>query len=433
MTRFQKSKEILKIAIPSGLGSFLDIINMSITLIFIAKLSTSHIVALGAGASFMMLFYAIFAIFSTGSNATISRLYGQKSPQLKQAISSLLLSVLIASIPLMLLAFFSLSFYPQWLGLQSQSLNLTQLYLQILIFELPFLLLKTTLNAIFSASSKAKYPFYTKLLCTFFHLFLSYVLIFGLEGVFSPLGIRGAALSNLLCSILEVCLLCFFIYRIFGFDKKLSFQFTKNAIRIGFPTGIERGLTLFSLILIAKFLLSYGDEVLAGFQIGGRIESFVFMPGFGFMIASMSLMGQNAHHPDLAKSYTTLCLWISSFFMGTLGILIALIGNWIALFFTQDQEVLLYAWYYLVAVGLSQIPLIFIFVLDGALRGAGKSKFSLFINASSIWGLRILPMYLCSLYGFPYFFIFGIIFIETYLRAFIFWFVFYKTDWKIQS
>lgn len=432
MTTLCKSKEILKIAIPSGLGSFLDIINISMTLVFVGKLSTSHIVALGSGASFVMLFYAIFSIFSTGSNATISRLYGEKSPKLQEAMSSLFLFGIMIAIPLFLIALFFSWIYPEWIGLQTHALDLTYAYIQIIIFEIPILLLKLMLSSIFSATSNAKYPFYIKIFCTLFHIGLNYILIFG-WGSFPALGLRGAAFSNLITSSLELILLFILIYKIFGFSWKFNFAFVRTCLRIGFPTGIERGLTLLSFVLIAKFLLAYGDEVLAGFQIGGRIESFVFMPGFGFMLASMSLVGQNSKERDLAKSYATLCLWISSCLMGILGILIALIGNRVILFFTQDHAVIDYAWQYLIAVGLSQIPLIFVFVLDGAFRGAGKSKISLCINALSIWILRILPMYYCSLYHLPYYLIFGIIFLETYLRAFFFWIVFYKTNWQMQN
>lgn len=425
-------KQILKIALPSGLGSLLDILNISLALLFIGKLSTSHIVAFGASMNFIMLFYMITAIFFTGTNAVIARLYGQKNPQLNQAVSSLIFSALLCSIPLFVIAYFAHFPYLQWMGLTAKSLELGEIYLTILIFSIPPLLLKTTLTSAFSAISCAKIPFYIKIFSTLFNVIANYILIFGWLFI-PPLDILGSGIANTLSAFLEAILLCIFGYRTFKFPLCLRFSFVKNAFKIGIPTGIERGLTLFSLVLISKFLLSYGDEILAGFQIGGRIEAFVFMPGFGFMVASMSLMGQNIHHLQRAKEYTTLCLWISSIMMGSLGILMCFYGQKLAWIFSQNPQIIQYAWHYLIAVGLSQIPLIFIFVLDGALKGAGKSHFSLYINSSSIWILRILPMFLCSYYALPYFLIFFIIFAETYIRALIFWIIFYKINWKVKS
>ncbi|WP_034584039.1 MATE family efflux transporter [Helicobacter pametensis] len=427
-----KFKEILKIALPSGLSSLLDILNISIALLFIAKLSTAHIVAFGASMNFIMLFYAILTIFFTGTNATIARLFGEKNPQTPQALSSLLISAAFVSLPLFLIAFALFHPYLTWMGLTQHSLTLANIYLHILIFEIPALLLKTTLTSAFSAISCAKIPFYVKICSTLFNVTANYYLIFGF-GFIPALDIVGAGIANVLSAYFELFLLLIFAYKKFKFSPSFDFLFVKKAFWIGFPAGIERSLTLFSLVLIAKFLLSYGDEVLAGFQIGGRIEAFAFMPGFGFMVASMSLMGQNVNHPKLAKEYTTLCLWIASMMMGALGALMCIFGQNLAWIFSKDSQVILYAWHYLIAVGLSQIPLIFIFVLDGALKGAGKSKFSLYINTSSIWILRILPMYLCSIFKLPYYFIYLIIFLETYIRATIFWIIFYKIDWKIKK
>ncbi|VDH01860.1 sodium-driven multidrug efflux pump protein [Helicobacter pametensis] len=431
ISHLNQTKEILRIALPSGMSSLLDILNISIALLFISKLSVAHIVAFGAGMNFVMLFYAILTIFFTGTNATISRLYGQKSPRITQALSSLFGSALLFSFPLFFLAFALFYPYLVWMGLAHQSLSLAEIYLQILVFEIPALLLKTTLTSAFSAISCAKIPFYVKIISTLFNIGANYCLIFG-WGFIPALDILGAGIASVLSAYFELFLLLVFAHKHFGFTSRLNFAFVKNAFSIGFPAGVERGLTLFSLVLIAKFLLVYGDEVLAGFQIGGRIEAFAFMPGFGFMVASMSLMGQNAHNPKRAKSYTTLCLWIASIIMGILGVLMCVFGADLSSLFSKDSEVVLYSWHYLLAVGLSQVPLIFIFVLDGALKGAGRSKISLCVNTLSIWFLRILPMYLCLVFKLPYFVIFFIIFLETYIRASIFWIIFYKMSWKIE-
>lgn len=85
---------------------------------------------------------------------------------------------------------------------------------------------------------------------------------------------------------------------------------------------------------------------------------------------------------------------------------------------------------YLIAVGLSQAPLIGYFVLDGVFRGAGISKVSLYINTLSLWGLRIMPIYLLLIYHFKVEFIFVVITLETFLRSFIYHKVFSKGIWK---
>lgn len=202
--------------------------------------------------------------------------------------------------------------------------------------------------------------------------------------------------------------------------------------RVGWPAGFERLLSLFSLILLSKFVASYGDKVLAGMQIGIRVETFSFMPGFGFMIAAMVLTGQNlgANKPKIATEYAHLILKISMGLMGVLGVILVLFAKEFASLFSQDGEVLEVARSYLIAVGLSQAPLIGYFVLDGVFRGAGISKVSLYINTLSLWGLRIMPIYLLLIYHFKVEFIFVVIALETFLRSFIYYKVFLKAYGK---
>ncbi|RDU69520.1 MATE family efflux transporter [Helicobacter cholecystus] len=418
----KRFKKIFEIALPSGMSSFLDIFNISIALLFIGKLSTSHIVAFGMGMNFIMLFYTITAIFFTGTNATIARLYAQHT-QRKTALFTLLICSLLCSIPLFFIALFTQIPYLTWMGADEQSSKLASEFLNILAFALPPLLLKTTLTSAFSAISKANIPFYVKIFCTLFNILTNYILIFGLFS-FPRLELFGAGIANLLSISLEALLLVLLTKKYFSMNFKLDFSYFKLALKIGIPTGVERAFTLFSLVVISKFLINYGGEILAGFQIGGRIEAFAFMPGFGFMIASMTLMGQNIKKIKIGKAYVYLTLYLSIIFMGILGILMCIFGTSASLIFSSNAQVIQYSYAYLVAVGISQIPLITIFVLDGALRGLGASKISLIINACSIWGLRIIPMYFCTLFHFCVYYIFAIICIETFIRAGIFWWIF---------
>ena len=98
--------------------------------------------------------------------------------------------------------------------------------------------------------------------------------------------------------------------------------------------------------------------------------------------------------------------------------------------FNTQEAVLRASLYYLIAVGFSQVPLVIIFCLDGALRGVGATKLSLMINAMSIWLLRIIPMYIFVFYEADVRFVFGMIFVETYLRALIFWIIFKSRVWE---
>ncbi|PAF47599.1 MATE family efflux transporter [Helicobacter sp. 12S02634-8] len=431
----QKLKKIFTIALPSGANSFLDIFVIAISMFFMGKLSDAHIVAVGVSLNFFMLFYTFNAILYIGTNAQISRFFGAKDRDNAILVfSTLTCGAFLACIPILGLGFYSYRYFLDWITLSANARELADTYLQIMIYSLPAMFLKNIVISALAAIGDTLTPFMIRIFTTSFCVLLNYILIFGAFG-FPRLEIIGAAYANVGIAYLELAILLALMFlpkAYLHFELRFCYRFFANALRIGIPAGLERLLTLFSLVLTTKFLSEYGDSVLAGAQIGSRIEAFSFMPGFGFMVAAMALMGQSlgANRIDLASDFIATILKIASILMGVLGILMAIFAHDFSSIFTTESEVLHISRLYLLAVGFSQVPLIVIFVLDGALRGAGITKISLWINAGSIWTFRILPMWLLIHFGFGVAWIFLMIFLETYIRAGIFWLVFQRGAWK---
>ena len=425
-----RANKVLQIALPAGLNSLLDIINVVLGAFFMGMLSNYHIIAVGLGLNFFMMIFAITNIFFIGTNAQISRLFGKRDfDGMNRVLSSMFWGAGAISVPIFFIALGLYSSYFSWIGVDSTSQILGEIFTNIIIYMIPAVLVKTIIVSAFSAIGNTKTPFYIKIFTTFLNLALNFVLIFGV--FFEPLDIVGIALSNLITTHIEIVILLWLLAKKGGrlrLDYFFSAGIFKKGLFIGIPIGLERGFTIISLILISKFVASYGSDYLAGLQIGGRIESFAVMPSFGFMVAAMALTGQflGAGRADMVRKiiYTTIIL--ASVFMGFMGALMIIFGEWFSHFFSTKTEIIYGSYLYLVCVGLSQIPLVFIFVIDGAFRGAGATKISLVMNTSFIWLLRILPMSLCLKLGAPLIAIYLIILIETFLRGFAFFYIFRK-------
>ena len=425
-------KRILNIAVPSGLNSLLDITNIVIGIFMVGKISSYHIIAVGLGLNFFMLIYTITNIFFVGTSAQISRLFGRKDLyEIVNVLSSMFFGAIFASIPIYFLANLSYSAYFEWIGTDETSKILGEIFINITLYGIPALIAKSILISAFTSIGDTKTPFIIKIITSIINIALNYILIFEVG-----LDIVGIALSNLFITHIELIILLALLARKQSILKlKLFFDFKifKKGINIGVPVGIERGFTIISLILISKFIAAYGSDYLAGFQIATRIEAFAFMPSFGFMVASMALsgyyLGENNAKKLRESTYTTIIL--ASIFMGLMGFIMVVFGKYLSLFFSTKDSVLYSSISYLTYIGLSQIPLVFIFVLDGAYRGAGATKISLAINIISIWGLRILPMYICYKIKAPLVSIYIIILIETFIRGFIFFYVFKRYFHKI--
>ena len=193
----------------------------------------------------------------------------------------------------------------------------------------------------------------------------------------------------------------------------------------------ERTLTFSSLLLFTLIITQYGTEVLAGYQIGLRVEGLAFMPGIGFTIAAMALMGQGlgAKKPEQAREDVLLVLKYTVGFMFFLSFFMIFIPEKIVWFFTDDAQTIEEASLYLRIVGFSQIPLAFNFVLSGALRGAGDSKKTLKINLTSLWFVRILPAFVLSWYLESIFLVYIAMISDTFVKAVWLWLTFQKGEW----
>jgi putative MATE family efflux protein len=412
----------------------MDILNVLIDLIMVGMLSSAALAAVGVSMQFIMLNFALVTVFYVGTNALVSRFIGAKEFDSANVVtSSLLLFALCIGILLFFLDMMMLEKYLAWMELESASYTLGVEYLSILLFTLPFLFGRAVIVSAFSASGDTKTPMKIKVVSSIANVFFNYLLIFGNFG-FPALGVAGAAIATLIANSIEASFyiyIYFFRKKMVYFVKAIDMSFVKRAFLVGYPTGVERFMTFMAFILVSKFIATYGTEVLAGSQAALRVEGLAFMPGVGFMIASMALIGQAIGARDYNEAreeiYSTAVL--ASMVMGVIGILMVIFSTELASIFSNNQKTIDTAALYLEVMGLSQVPLAAIFVFEGALRGAGATKITFLVNLVGLWLFRIVPVYFISLYTLPIIGIFLVIFAETYLRSFVFWYLFKRGVW----
>ena len=213
-------------------------------------------------------------------------------------------------------------------------------------------------------------------------------------------------------------------------------RFSKNifhrALKVGLPASFERTLTMGSFTFFTAIIASYGTEVLAGYQIGLRIEGIAFMPGIGFTIAAMALMGQGlgAKKPEQSREDVLLVMKYAMGLMFFLSFFMIFIPEYIVSFFTNDSQTIEEASLYLKIVGLSQIPLAISFVLAGALRGAGDSRRTLKISLTSLWLVRIIPAFVLTWYFEDIIWVYIAMISDTFVKAFFMWRAFNKGEWQ---
>ena len=403
-------------------------------LIMVGRISAFAVAAVGLGLQSLTFVFAVLTLLHVGTSALLARFVG--AGQMKRAstgLSTLLRFAFFLSLPMMLLWYVLASNIYVWFGTAVEVVALGEDYVQILTWMLPFIFVKLVFVTALNAAGDTKTPMYVKIVSIVLNVFLNWLFIFGNLG-FPELGVMGAALGTVIVNILETL-----VYTWLYAKRKMPYvpmwHYSKSlmdrALKVGIPASFERTLTFGSFMLFTVIIAHYGTEVLAGYQIGLRVEGLAFMPGIGFTIAAMALMGQGlgAKKPLQAREDVILILKYTVGFMFFLSFFMVFMPEKIVWVFTDDVQTIEEASLYLRIVGLSQIPLAFNFVLSGALRGAGDTKRTLKISLVSLWFVRIIPAFLLSWYFENIMVVYFAMISDTFVKAVWLWVTFNKGEW----
>ncbi len=431
----KKHKKILSLAVPAALNSLLSMLQVITDLIMVGRISAYAVAAVGLGLQSLMLVFAVLTVLHVGTSALLSRFMGAgKVMRASLGLSSLVRFALILSIPATILWYFLTPMLYVWFDTEAEVIALGSSYVQILTLMMPFIFVKLVFETSFSAAKNTTTPFYIKLASIVVNIFLNWILIYGNLGM-PALGVEGAAIATVLVNILELS-----IYLILYTRHKMPYipmwhyskSLIQRALKVGIPASIERSLTFGSFMLFTMIIADFGTQTLAGYQIGLRIEGLAFMPGIGFTIAAMALMGQGlgAKKPEQAREDVMLVLKYTMSFMFILGLFMIFTPEPIVWLFTDDPQTIEEASLYLRIVGFSQIPLALNFVLSGALRGAGDSKRTLRINITSLWLVRIIPAFVLAYYFESVLFVYLAMISDTFIKGFLLWRAFDKGAWQ---
>jgi len=401
----------------------------------VGRISAFAVAAVGLGLQSLMLVFAVLTVLHVGTSALLSRFVGaNRMKRASVGLSTLLRFALMLSMPAMVAWYFLASNVYEWFGTAPEVVALGMDYVQMLTWMMPFIFMKLVFVSALNSAGDTKTPMKVKIFSIILNVVLNYLLIFGHYG-FPELGVMGAAVGTVIVNALE-----FIVYVILYVKQKTPYipgwHYSKTllsrALKVGIPASIERALTFGSFMLFTVVIAHYGTAVLAGYQIGLRVEGLAFMPGIGFTIAAMALMGQGlgAKKPEQAKEDVLLVLKYTSGFMFFLSFFMIFMPEKIVWFFTNDAQTIEEASLYLRIVGLSQIPLAFNFVLSGALRGAGDSKWTMKINLISLWFVRIIPAFLLSWYFQNILFVYLAMISDTFVKAFWLWKRFNSDHWQ---
>jgi putative MATE family efflux protein len=176
------------------------------------------------------------------------------------------------------------------------------------------------------------------------------------------------------------------------FDAKVL----RQSLRIGLPVSLQNMSFAIGAIILQALINSFQSDFMAGFNAANKIDAFAFLPMLSFSNAITTYVGQNvgAGRWDRVKAGIRATLLLSVGISLVVCALLLILATPLLRLFTAEPAVIEAGRVYLVTVVPFYILLAIVFVLNGAMRGAGSTLIPLFVTLTSLWLVRVPSAYL---------------------------------------
>lgn len=369
---------LMKLTLPIIATNFISTTYGLVDMIWVGKLGSSSVAAIGTAIFFVNLAVALFTMVSIGTGVKVAHSIGAGSEdQAKVYIhNGLLMSLLLGFIYMLfilltrnhLIGFFDLG--------RDEIEKMASQFLTISIIGTIFSFFNILLSTVLTSMGNSGKPFLVQTVGFLVNLILDPLFIFGL-GNFKGLGVSGAALATLSANVVVTCLFIGHMKNLTLFSKPFMFNVEqmKEVLRMGIPITVQRVTFTVISIIIAKIIVQWGPNAIAVQRVGIQIESISYMTIGGLQGAIAAFIGQNfgAHKQDRIKKGYNNALYITSIFGVLISFLFILLPRPIFSLFLSDESSLFLGSDYMRIIGYSQLFMCLELMTVGAFNGIGKT------------------------------------------------------------
>jgi putative MATE family efflux protein len=249
---------------------------------------------------------------------------------------------------------------------------------------------------IMQASGDTRTPLKISVSYRLLHILLCPTLIFGWL-VFPSLGVKGAALSNVIAQGLGAGFSFWFLFsgrtrlkltfRGFRFDRNIIWR----TIKIGIPSSVTSMERNFAALILVWFISPFGTLAVAAHSLSQRIDMIVQMLGSGLGNPAGVLAGQNmgAGKPDRAAKTGWLAVGLTS---AAALIVCLIIWFWIGpvlRIFTSDADLIDMTAVFLKIQIVSYLVWGLVIALSTVLNGLGDTLVPMLTNMITVWAVQM--------------------------------------------
>ncbi|MDP4181866.1 MAG: MATE family efflux transporter, partial [Bacillota bacterium] len=391
---------ILTLSVPAIVEMLLNtLVGISDTVLLSFYVGKDGLAASGYANQIIYMVILVFSSFNVGATAMISRSYGEKNYQKLNEVSceNLILNSVLGLAMMMITFLFSRQFMHIF-DTTRTVFDMSISFLNITSFSLLFMFFSFAAGASLRGIGNTMTPMLITGGVNVINIILNILLIRGV-GIFPEMGIQGSALATTISRIIGAG-----AYLLILLNHKGHLRISKAALKLkkeifmplwqlSYKAGVEQFLTQFAFFISGIIVSILDTTSEAAFRVLLTIEQVSIMPAIGISIAAATLVGKSLGEKDNKKARFTgyLCFGMGIMWGILIGTFFAVFPNFTARLFTPDAAILSVLVGAMLAVAIDQPIINYIFIVSGALRGAGDTTTVMILTSLRLW-IFFLPL-----------------------------------------
>lgn len=401
LTKGSIVKAIILFSIPLLIGNlFQQLYNAVDSYVVGNYVGKIALAAVGASTPIINMLIGFFMGISTGAGVVIAQFFGAGDlTKMKKAIHNSIALTLVMGVVLTVVGLVFNDPILKAIGVPSDVFSEASTYLSIYFWSLIFVMIYNMGSGILRSVGDSKRPLYFLIFSSVINIVLDFLFVknFGF-------GVAGAGYATLIAQAISAIMVMYVLmktndsYKVVLKDIKFDKEILLRIIKIGLPTGFQQSIVSLSNVVVQSYINVYGASVIAGYSVTIKIDGFVTLPLQAFNMAITTFVGQNigAKKYERVKKGAYITTFLAMVTIGFFVVIMYFFGcDFIALF-NQEKDVidagrlmqLTFLPFYIV-LPINQ-------VINGVLRGAGRSAVPMYVMIFSFVFLRQIYLFLVT-------------------------------------
>ena len=391
LTKGSIVKAIILFSIPLLIGNlFQQLYNAVDSYVVGNYVGKVALAAVGASTPIINMLIGFFMGISTGAGVVIAQFFGAGNTcKMKRAIHNSIALTLVMGVVLTIVGLLFNDPILKAIGVPSEVFSEASTYLSIYFWSLIFVMVYNMGSGILRSVGDSKRPLYFLIFSSVVNIILDFLFV-----KYFHFGVAGAGYATLIAQAISAIMVMYVLMKTEDDYKVILLKI----IKIGLPTGFQQSIVSLSNVIVQSYINVYGASVIAGYSVTIKIDGFVNLPLQAFNMAITTFVGQNigAKQYDRVKKGAYITTALATLTIACFVVIMYFFGRDFIALFNQEKDVidagrlmqLTFLPFYIV-LPINQ-------VINGVLRGAGRSAVPMYVMIFSFVFLRQIYLFLIT-------------------------------------